>query len=1301
MKRLFLGFLLLSGLALVFVLALAGYVKLTQPHSDADAPLQVTVQDDIVWSWEDTRLLVSFQPPKPDTLELPPMDVVVMLDTSSSMSETDLAMAKQAVITFLQNLGTDRREVRVGVIQFASQDKIVTALSPDLPGVVASIKTMGRDAGGGTIFLPPLTTALSVLRGSTNGKAIMLTDGAAGENSTILRSFYEEQWRPSGHELFLLGIGEAVDEGKLIQLTDDPVRYVITSLDKSLPGAVFNDVARSLGNFLGSDGRLALPLAEPLATWSESENAANPVPAHYNRLPLSEAPRATHSISPLFVRGYHWAAGITPKIGGILPLLHAPVTFDYLDPHGKRQTVRSHDASPRILAITPFFLFLLFLPAILYALAHILAWLIRPRAVIPELPMAPLRKAPSPRLPPLRRHVVDNARRVQWSPTLLIGIGRSGRHVLTHARQAIRDTRDIPASRPVMLALDVARTEIIGSAAEQAPACLDQLPEDDVFCLPESACHLQDRISERMAQDDPAAELDLGPYRNLGADALSLRRGTAGQAALARLALLNDLAHGADSALLTRLETALTAWRDVNPEVKERQIILVANAEGGLGQGWITDILILLRKLVAGDEARGYAVEILLLLLGAPESYASETISLGADKTGSLFDEINRLASAGRLPFPYTLSRTRDGTKDLLNGVVDYRPQDNILVMAGERSQWESGLFPSAAEALLLFMDQERRIELTHILEGLKQEENHRRAREGAEFYTEIKLRGIAFPHTLFEHLIALRLAQLTITDILCPGLKPGDDRTLPAIGQEKPAFPDTAMSTEDSENKQQPSTRDILVSMARGIPTSHFLPDDHDTLREASYQFLLLIQATWGMHLGKGDWNLDTLYRQARGTAAHLRAATESVNESVSLMLSDLAGALEGVSDQAIRWTRLLLGSEATTPITNVTDEANVSGLLKITAEDYQKTRDRLKEWSQNSGKSAVSDILQYQQGQASEDALFQQWLISWLLDGNPNESENNLLPAAIAQLRERCQWEITPGPDGKSLGLGLGFAGVDRSLFSPSSEGITAFVEMLANQVRLSLHLVTNTQVLSTIARHIQAHDKTTIVEVAEALKGDMRGDRTTLLISMPGSSVADTPETDNLRKQLQTTLTDRAGAAEIIRFQASRDSGRLLALNLMPLRMARSDPYATARSDPYAIERLPTHGYERRRVEYGIRMGKAFSSLPFDLPQAAGHALADEKKLTEFAALWAAGKVYRDEVTNLFQLRTDGRRHALTIFPEEGLADAAARFVANGFGAVSDEPLIPVVDCEQARDEDPFATLLCWLLSEKKGR
>ena len=1245
MSRIFVRSLFLFGLTLLLIGALAAYALLMQPKTTA--PLSAALERVILWPWqwdEGARVAVSFQPPSAGRQQPeahPVKALTLVIDTSGSMSGEPLQQARRAATEFLNNLNLGSTGGSAGVNEFSDTDANVSPLDTNIQTALDFIQQVPHNSSSSAV-IPPLRKVLADLagKGIKKGTVLVLSDFQV-EAPNTLRQFFEQEWRPKGHELFLLGAGD-VNHDAMMALTDDPAVYVVTSTDLGAQ-TLFEEAIQRLRTRLGSAVSLNLPWSKTMVAPIET-----PTTLTCDRLPADPVATGNYALAPLFARdqAYCWTTVLKPLISGLLPILHRPYRLDYIDAADQPQTVESDARSPLLLAVSWWWL----LPILLYLLGEWLAYQLRPReSPIPE----PVLQRPhhSLLIPPLRHRLIDPNIQTAWMPTLIIGLGGSGRQVLTHVGQALLDTRCPPGAEPLLLALDVARDE----SAELVPGCLSRLPDDAVFWLPETACQLQRQVN---APFDSSVPFDLGPYQlpPWTPEKLGLAKGTYGEGRLARLALLNDLRQGdPGSALLTRLRDRLDQWRGMDSAATHRQIILVGNTQGGVTRGWLSDLLVLLRRLTATDETGGTAVELSVLLLGETTVYDADNHPLRTDDS-ALFDELDRLACAGRLPF----RQAYGGNGVLAEQWVKRRPQDTLFVMTAARDKWACELYPNAADALLLLADSRRRRDMTGVLEGLRAEEGRIRIGTGRETYTEIALRSASFPHSFQRRLIELTcLGHLYGKQVLSPGFN-DSNQELPVV------LPASLLDWRQCPAESP--TEEALLRLAAG-EGAWYTPEPDD-LPPAIEALWLHLKTAWGKNLLDGGWNLATLAAAARQMAKNLQPGGQD--------LAEVVNELERLAAEAVQWIARTLGASTARQVAGSLDIPESvpdlpSDMEKLRVE-LGAVRKRFEEWRANPTRTSV---LCWQDG--DEVGLLYDWLRSWLGSAtDPN-----------AELRKRCRFELClPSSDTPRPHLKLAFSGVKSKRYG--LDELPAFSGHVRSEVEDSLWPDMQQRFLDTLSKQMGNEPETGIARFAARLKGELRGDKAVLLVSMPGRMVAGSDSAERIRQALRQALRQTADASELPPlFHDAHDPFRFLLWRLLPLKTSHPQ-----QDNPP----VPVHTYECLRTDYGQRVAKRLGRESALMPVSAGLALIERDSLTAFAGLWLAGHIQREPATGLWSLAIpNGGTVPIALFPQENLADAAAHFVGGGCTA---EPPGPVPERQPDPNGDGFENLLCLLWLQRQG-
>jgi Ca-activated chloride channel family protein len=149
--------------------------------------------------------------PPPAALQTPalPRDLIVLLDTSGSMSGEPLDQARRIVFALLDTLGeTDQLEL----IEFSNRPRRWRrgAVRADASALADARRWLsGLEAGGGTEMRDGILEALSPLRADSQRQVVLVTDGAIGFEAEILGAILERL--PAGSRLHTVGVGSAVN----------------------------------------------------------------------------------------------------------------------------------------------------------------------------------------------------------------------------------------------------------------------------------------------------------------------------------------------------------------------------------------------------------------------------------------------------------------------------------------------------------------------------------------------------------------------------------------------------------------------------------------------------------------------------------------------------------------------------------------------------------------------------------------------------------------------------------------------------------------------------------------------------------------------------------------------------------------------------------------------------------------------------------------------------------------------------------------------------------------------------------
>jgi Ca-activated chloride channel family protein len=138
-----------------------------------------------------------------------PRDLIVLFDTSGSMSGAPLDKAKHTIAMLIESLGElDRLEV----IEFSSdthrwQTDPVAATEANKRDAIRWVRS--RQANGGTEMASALRESLHALRIGAQRQVVLVTDGYIGGEQQVIQTLHDNL--PKSCRLHVLGIGSAVN----------------------------------------------------------------------------------------------------------------------------------------------------------------------------------------------------------------------------------------------------------------------------------------------------------------------------------------------------------------------------------------------------------------------------------------------------------------------------------------------------------------------------------------------------------------------------------------------------------------------------------------------------------------------------------------------------------------------------------------------------------------------------------------------------------------------------------------------------------------------------------------------------------------------------------------------------------------------------------------------------------------------------------------------------------------------------------------------------------------------------------
>ncbi len=600
-KTFIIGLFVLILAPILVIGGFAAYTYLSNARSQSGL-LHCRVEPPIVLTGDATTYTMSFlgEQARPEKQPPPPVEMIFVIDISSSMCHSlpDMIQAARTVVHELVE-NTDGH-IRLAMTWFREFSRLGISWTTDPNVLYAGLNKLVCDGttDGRTTF-PPINQLLTQAQPNAIKVIVFYTDGAIFPGDSV------DEIGPAAKALRdqniqIFAISPPQDDASAMVLVTGHINRVLRP--SNLPDLVkkFRFIADSVIGLYGDRAQLTHRL--------DGRNFS--VPVEDSQWRKDNTGNLQREVGYLAFKSIDYQHTLIPQTTGLWRIGLSPPEMTFFTPHNQLETM-SCEREPLLLVLSPWLLFLAFLPALLWLLAYLMQR--RPAKVVPAYIPPPIRSVappsplPSPSALMLERQTV--------MPTLFIGLGGTGRQALHAIQEQLRAAHLGAENQPYrFLFLD------LDASLQEKPSFLKKL---DVFELRKTVAPTEIRQatpylpSANQVLPSHLTWFNARDYLDATREELELSRGTKGQRVLARLALFQWLDKGKILSVLTEECQALLDFASVD---SHRQIILLADRTGGVGSGWLVDIARLLRRIALQKQQTGAAFvpEIIGVLSSAP-----------------------------------------------------------------------------------------------------------------------------------------------------------------------------------------------------------------------------------------------------------------------------------------------------------------------------------------------------------------------------------------------------------------------------------------------------------------------------------------------------------------------------------------------------------------------------------------------------------------------------------------------------------------------------------------------------------
>ncbi len=195
---------------------------------------------------------------------------------------------------------------------------------------------------------------------------------------------------------------------------------------------------------------------------------------------------------------------------------------------------------------------------------------------------------------PLAPKLEDFSIKWETQPAMIIGLGRTGRWVVTHLKKSLLDAGEEKIPDKIrLLVVDTGDFEKLNQGYQQNPVSIAGVELDNKTEVLELKDNLHELLQSNLGNHREYKDwVDVGRVKSLNTD---LSQGGLRERVLARLGLIHQMQTSPDN-LWTRLKQMATAVQDN----KRIRVIIVGDTYGDIGSAALMDVAVLARK--AGQE---------------------------------------------------------------------------------------------------------------------------------------------------------------------------------------------------------------------------------------------------------------------------------------------------------------------------------------------------------------------------------------------------------------------------------------------------------------------------------------------------------------------------------------------------------------------------------------------------------------------------------------------------------------------------------------------------------------------------